>query len=385
MSQVVFLMPRWNDPTELFLQRQIRMLADANILEAIIAGDAGAGVKSYGQIPVYGLSEQHLMKGLLRAGGRRLGFEWPSPLTKAEVLRRRLGSLRADTIYCHWGDYAVRFKQVFDTRHYRIFVHLHGFDTHDQLCPSGYRQELIALANRATIICNSKNVYNRVLNWGLPANNLIIKYLGVEVPPAPSLRKVTSEVTILHLGRLVDFKSPDRTIKAFEIARDRGMQGQLVIAGDGPLRVTCELLKARSKWRDYIKICGAVTAEEGARLFATADIFTLHSISGELTGQVEAFGVAPVEAMAAALPVVGCRIAGLLETVIDQVTGILVEPGDVDGQADALLRLAREPDLRHALGRAGWCRAKNQFSYEKERTELLRILGLSDRSTISSS
>jgi glycosyltransferase involved in cell wall biosynthesis len=209
---------------------------------------------------------------------------------------------------------------------------------------------------------------------GIPADRLVVKYCGVEVPDAPMQRPSGSEITILHLGRLIDCKSPDRTIQAFELASDRGLQGKLIIAGDGPLRVTCELLRARSKWKDRIEILGAVSGEQGASLLRSADILTLHSIRGELTGQIEAFGVALVEAMAATLPVASCRIGGIPEVVVDGETGILVEPGDVEAQAEALLQLANNPSLRYEMGKAGWRRAKELFTVEAEQEALLAVL-----------
>ncbi len=172
----------------------------------------------------------------------------------------------------------------------------------------------------------------------------------------------------------MDCKSPDRTIQAFELACEQGLRGRLIIAGDGHLRVTCELLRVRSKWRDRIELLGAVSKEEGDRLRAEADIFTHHAIQGEISGQFESFGLAIVEAMAESLPVVTCPVGGIKETVVGGQTGILIEPGDVEAQAAALLKLARDPELRYQLGKAGWQRAKDNFSLELEKKNLLSIL-----------
>jgi glycosyltransferase involved in cell wall biosynthesis len=89
--------------------------------------------------------------------------------------------------------------------------------------------------------------------------------------------------------------------------------------------------------------------------------------------------VAIVEAMAAGLPVVSCDIGGPAEIVRHGKTGILVAPGDVAAQADALLQLSRDPTLRSRMGRAGWQRARDCYSYEREKTRLLQILGLTAR------
>jgi colanic acid/amylovoran biosynthesis glycosyltransferase len=374
MHSVLFLMPMLDAPSELFMQRQIRMLAKANVLEAIAVTNAG-GTGQWSGIPVYSLTDTSLLGRVICGATRRLGFK-PHYPTCAEMLTRVLKKLRADTILCQYGTFAVRLQSALETASQRLFIHVHGVDTHEQLCPVGYKGGLKHLAERATIICNSQETYTRLINWGIPSQRLVVKYMGVEVPKTPVRRNRSTDVTILQLGRLVDCKSPDRTIRAFELACDQGLQGQLIIAGDGPLKTTCDLLRVRSKWRDRIQLLGAVTSDEGEKLRAEADIFTQHAVRGELTGQVEAFGVTIVEAMVASLPVVSCRIGGIVETVADCETGILIEPGDVEAQAAAFLKLACDPDLRRRMGEAGWRRAKEHFSWEKEQRELLAILGI---------
>jgi glycosyltransferase involved in cell wall biosynthesis len=157
------------------------------------------------------------------------------------------------------------------------------------------------------------------------------------------------------------------------------MDGQLVIAGDGPLRTMCELLRARSSFRERIALLGAVDAPTGERLRTEADIFTAHNCRGPLSHQEEAFGVSVVEAMAAGLPVVSGRSGSLPELIEHGREGLLVEPGDVEGHADAFLRLASDPGLRQSMGEAGWRRAKERFSCERERGQLRAILGLDGR------
>jgi glycosyltransferase involved in cell wall biosynthesis len=60
--------------------------------------------------------------------------------------------------------------------------------------------------------------------------------------------------------------------------------------------------------------------------------------------------------------------------VADGETGTLVEPGDVEAQAAAFLHLAQNPDIRQRMGEAGWRRASEHFSIERERDVLLPLL-----------
>lgn len=77
----------------------------------------------------------------------------------------------------------------------------------------------------------------------------------------------------------------------------------------------------------------------------------------------EHFGIVPLEAMAAGLPVVACRGGGLLETVVDGETGLLVAP-DVHAFADACKTILDAPDRARAMGVAGRRRAAD-FSRER--------------------
>ena len=86
--------------------------------------------------------------------------------------------------------------------------------------------------------------------------------------------------------------------------------------------------------------------------------------------------MAILEAMAEGLPVISTRHAGIPEAVLDGETGCLVEEGDSIGMAERIIHLVRNPGLRFRLGRTGWQRAKVHFSWEKERSQLLKVLGL---------
>ncbi|GAB4369693.1 MAG: glycosyltransferase [Deltaproteobacteria bacterium] len=79
----------------------------------------------------------------------------------------------------------------------------------------------------------------------------------------------------------------------------------------------------------------------------------------------EGFSNAILEAMAAGKPVVACNVGGNPEAIRDGETGILVPPRDPRALADAVLRLARNPDLRAALGEKGQERAARHFSVDR--------------------
>ena len=91
--------------------------------------------------------------------------------------------------------------------------------------------------------------------------------------------------------------------------------------------------------------------------YAAVDVVVHASI------EPEPFGMVVPEAMAAAKPVIATNAGGPREVVEDGITGILVDMGDVQGMADAMVRLAGDPSMRRAMGRAGRQRVA-QFGIE---------------------
>lgn len=89
-------------------------------------------------------------------------------------------------------------------------------------------------------------------------------------------------------------------------------------------------------------------------LMAAIDVLAVPS-------RMEGLGVVIPEAMARGKPVVGSRTGGIPEAIEDEVTGILVPPGDPEALASALRRLVRDPAEAARMGRAGLGRFRDRF------------------------
>ncbi|MGQ9512036.1 MAG: glycosyltransferase family 4 protein [Thermodesulfitimonas sp.] len=134
-----------------------------------------------------------------------------------------------------------------------------------------------------------------------------------------------------------------------------GRQPFFVIVGDGPLRGELERLAAASAGGRFF-FTGM--REDLPALLNAFDLFVLPSVS-------EGFGLAALEAMAAALPVVATTVGGIPEVVVDGETGILVPPRDAAALAAAIGRLLGDPELAAKMGQAGRERVRKLFTVER--------------------
>ena len=155
---------------------------------------------------------------------------------------------------------------------------------------------------------------------------------------------------LLSIGRLVQRKGVDTVVAALPHLPDT----ELLVAGgpeggrvrDDPEGRRLLALAAELGVEDRVRLLGRVTREQAPALMRSADVVV--SVPA-----YEPFGIVPLEAMACGVPVVTSDVGGMLDTVVDGVTGVRVPPGRPLLLADALCRLLADPAAREAMGRAG--------------------------------
>jgi len=159
--------------------------------------------------------------------------------------------------------------------------------------------------------------------------------------------------TVLTLASLVWRKGVDLLLDASARAARPLV---LLVAGEGPERAALERRAAELGLGERVRFLGA--RDDKAELLAAADVFALAS-------RAEGLGVAALEAMACARPVVCTRVGGLAEAVIDGRTGLVVAPEDAEALAEALRRLHDDRALAARLGAEGPRRVAEGFRAEQ--------------------
>lgn len=191
--------------------------------------------------------------------------------------------------------------------------------------------------------------------------------LSVWSPPESALPSV-GPLRIVFVGRLIDCKAVDLLLESLRSLVST-TPARLVVAGDGRLRSSLERRAAELGLADFVEFVGWLSQNACADLLRRSDVLILPSLH-------ECGGAVVLEAMATALPVVVADWGGPADYV-DETCGILVAPTSreefVSGMTSALDRLARSPELRRQLGRAGRERILREYDWDEKIDRLLEV------------
>ena len=150
-------------------------------------------------------------------------------------------------------------------------------------------------------------------------------------------------------------------------------QAQLRIAGEGPMRGRLEERARELKLGESVTFLGPLT--DMPRFLSELDIFVLSSL-------IEGMPISILEAMAAGLPIVSTRAGGVDEAVLEGKNAYLAAPGDAQGFAEAMIQMARRPDLE-SVGSIGRQIVLDRFRIENTWRNYRRIVCRSGRERIT--
>ena len=163
---------------------------------------------------------------------------------------------------------------------------------------------------------------------------------------------------LLCVGRLAHQKGFDIAIRALHSIKHRFAQVQLVIAGDGPERTQLKQQIVELGLFDDVELLGWVAPQEIPAIINNATIVLMPS-------RIEGLPLVALQAAMMERPIIGARVGGLPEIIVDQQTGLLVEPEDSDGLAQAVVHLLDHPQIATQMGKTSRCRVAEIFSWEK--------------------
>lgn len=298
-------------------------------------------------------------------------------------LRAALAERRVRLLHAHFGVEGVYATPLAKALRVPLVTTLHGFDvtvTTAKLLASGKPSWINYVAWRralfgygAVFLCVSEHIRRRALEWGYPADRLVVLPIGVDVDrirPTP----MTEAPRILHVARLVEKKGTADLLRAFAECRRAVPAAELVIVGEGPLREPLKALAAELGVADGVRFLGARPYAETLKQVGRARVLCLPSVTAA-SGDQEGLGMVFLEAAAAGKPVVGTDHGGIPEAVTDGVNGFLVPERSPAVLAERLLTLLRDPQLCDQLGKAGRELVVDRFNLHRQTAKLETLYG----------
>jgi glycosyltransferase involved in cell wall biosynthesis len=224
---------------------------------------------------------------------------------------------------------------------------------------------LTILYNR--IFAVSHSVRNTQLEGGAPPHKIEVVHHGTDVEGfqmltvgpvqiRAELNLAPDHVAVGIVGRISPEKGHRHLLAALRLIKDRYSHLRVVIIGAGPDEALLRAEAAADHLDEQVIFAGFRDPVNNA-------INAMDIVVAPSTWQ-EPCSAAVQQAMILAKPVIGTRVGGTPEMIADGETGLLVAPGDPGALADAIGRLADEPEARRAMGQAGRRRAEREFSLQ---------------------
>ena len=232
--------------------------------------------------------------------------------------------------------------------------------------PSRLREEQ-AIARRADrIVATCSDEVFELTRLGADRHRISVVPCGVDLgrfrPDGPAEPRDRRRHRLLVVSRMVERKGIGNAIAA--LAELPG--AELVVAGGPPAERLAghpeahrlRRLARRLGVADRVSFRGGLDPAGLPPLYRSADVVVC-------VPWYEPFGIVPLEAMACGVPVVASAVGGLVDSVVDGVTGVHVPPRRPDRLAAALAALLADPARLAALGRAGARRARRRYSWDR--------------------
>lgn len=222
----------------------------------------------------------------------------------------------------------------------------------------------LAYRRARRLLVASDSLAEDLRRQGQPAQQIVVVPPGRDVAdavgPAPDNLRQGRRAAFLSVGNWVERKGTLSLLDA--LATLDASAATLHLVGDTRAepsygdRVEQRLAQADLSGR--VVVHGPLSTSQVAALYTAADVFVLPSLK-------EPYGTVYGEAMAFGLPVVGWRAGNLPYLADNEREGLFVEPGDLEGLASALRRLADDADLRARLGAGARRRALGRPTWDE--------------------
>ena len=314
-------------------------------------------------VPYVGLDDYYnvvnqIDSGLIQSGGTKRKYIFSGGYGKnlmeevnryAEIATEIARNEEFDIIHAHdWLTYraGIAAKRVSGKP---LVVHIHATE-YDRSGESNrndivYNMEREGMSAADSVCAVSDLTRNIVIEkYGIDANKVYTLHNAV----VPSDKKVTrdkfvKEKIVTFLGRVTFQKGPDYFVETAKLVLDKDPNVRFVLAGDGDMMQHIITRVAELGISDRFHFTGFLRGDDIDKMFGMSDVYVMPSIS-------EPFGISPLEAMRAKVPVVISKQSGVAEVLQH---AIKVDFWDINATADAIYGLLHYPALSNLFSVKG--------------------------------
>ena len=283
---------------------------------------------------------------------------------------------RYDAIHCEFGPMGRIMLDVVSAGILEgpLSVAFYGYDITREIRKHGPEVYARLFESARLLLPNSEYLASRLRAASAPEEKVVLHRLGVDLDHFQFVdRRERSEgtPTLLAVGRFVEKKGFEDLIRAVGLAGDRSAF-RLRIVGDGPLRPRLESVVAELDLGSKVEMPGWRTPDEVAEEMVRADALAMSSVVAA-DGDMEGLPLVIAEAMSTGLPILGTDHSGIPEAVADGRNGRVVDEGDIEALAEALVAFS-DPGRRLEAGRESRAIAEVMFDTRKQGETLHRLL-----------
>lgn len=308
----------------------------------------------------------------------------PWQISKGE-LDALVGLLRrseTQLLHIYFGHIGVHLLPLINAWPKPSVVSFHGADVMVDLDKPAYRRATLEMLRAVRrVLVRSESLATALRALGCEPRKIDIVRTGIplaEFEYQPRAFPTDGQWRILQAGRLIEKKGYPTSLRAFARFVKHQPYARLTIAGEGPMLTELQTLAGELKIGSRVEFRGLLEPNELRRLFQLAHIF-LHPSQTGGDGNQEGVPNSMLEAMATGLPVLATNHGGIPEAIKNGVSGMLVDEGNADGLAEALLAATRDQDLLARMGQAGADVVRQKFDQRSQVRILediyLRVIG----------
>lgn len=275
---------------------------------------------------------------------------------------------------------AVYLATIFKKIPYSVFIH--GMD----ICyaQKSWRKKIIAkkiLRKADKIICASSYTASlveefmsknsteniRIVNPGIEIDG---SHVGPErIQKFKKEHSLNDKIVLLSIGRLVKRKGFDKVIEAMPEVIKSIPNLYYFIAGKGP---DDDYLRERAKDSKNIVFLGPLSENDKWLWLNACDVFI--TVSREIEGDFEGFGIVYLEANVCGKPVIAGDSGGVRDAVEGAISGIIIDSNNTERIASSIIRLAEDKNLRDKLGQQGKDRATKEFNWKIQTEKIYNLI-----------